>query len=117
MKQEVSIYWIRQDLRLSDNPALSESVKSGSIIPIYILDEMNSKDYKIGSASKIWLHFSLNELNKQFSDKLIFAKGDPEQILTYLCKSEIVNKIFWNRVYEPWSISRDKKIIRLIKYY
>ena len=110
MKEEVSIYWIRQDLRLSDNPALSASVESGSIIPIYILDEINPEDHKIGSASKIWLHFSLNDLNKKFSDKLIFAKGDPEQILTCLCKSEAVNKIFWNRIYEPWSISRDKKI-------
>ena len=110
MKEEVSIYWIRQDLRLSDNPALSESVKSGSIIPIYILDEINPEDHKIGSASKIWLHFSLNELNKQFSNKLIFAKGDPEEILNHLCKSESINQIFWNRIYEPWSILRDRKI-------
>ena len=110
MKEEVSIYWIRQDLRLSDNPALSASVESGSIIPIYILDDINPDEHKMGNASKIWLHFSLNKLKKQFSDKLIFAKGDPEEILTYLCKSESVNKIFWNRVYEPWSISRDKKI-------
>ena len=115
MKEEVSIYWIRQDLRLSDNPALCASVESGSIIPIYILDKINPEDHKIGSASKIWLHFSLNELNKQFSDKLIFAKGDPKQILNCLCKSETVSKIFWNRVYEPWSISRDKKIKENIK--
>jgi deoxyribodipyrimidine photo-lyase len=30
--------------------------------------------------------------------------------LTELCQSESISNIFWNRVYEPWSISRDKKI-------
>ena len=58
MKQNVSIYWIRQDLRLNDNPALTASVKIGSIIPIYILDDENPKEHKIGSSSKIWLHYS-----------------------------------------------------------
>ena len=110
MKQNVSIYWIRQDLRLSDNPALTASVKNGSIIPIYILDDKNPKEHKIGSSSKIWLHYSLQKLKKQFDNKLIFSKGNPEVILTELCQSESISNIFWNRVYEPWSISRDKKI-------
>ena len=110
MKQNVSIYWIRQDLRLSDNPALTASVKNGSIIPIYILDDKNPKEHKIGSSSKIWLHYSLQKLQKQFDNKLIFSKGNPEVILTELCQSESISNIFWNRVYEPWSISRDKKI-------
>ena len=110
MKQNVSIYWIRQDLRLNDNPALTASVKNGSIIPIYILDDKNPKEHKIGSSSKIWLHYSLQKLKKQFDNKLIFSKGNPEVILTELCQSESINNIFWNRVYEPWGISRDKKI-------
>ena len=110
MKQNVSIYWIRQDLRLSDNPALTASVKNGSIIPIYILDDKNPKEHKIGSSSKIWLHYSLQKLQKQFDNKLIFSIGNPEVILTELCQSESINNIFWNRVYEPWGISRDKKI-------
>ena len=110
MKQNVSIYWIRQDLRLSDNPALTASVKNGSIIPIYILDDKNPKEHKIGSSSKIWLHYSLQKLQKQFDNKLIFSIGNPEVILTELCQSESISNIFWNRVYEPWSISRDKKI-------
>ena len=101
---------MRQDLRLNDNPALTASVKNGSIIPIYILDDKNPKEHKIGSSSKIWLHYSLQKLKKQFDNKLIFSKGNPEVILTELCQSESINNIFWNRVYEPWGISRDKKI-------
>ena len=110
MNANVSLYWIRQDLRLHDNPALIASVKNGSIIPIYILDDVNSKDHKIGQAGRVWLHQSLKELDKEFQNKLIIAKGDPEEILVKICQLESINKIYWNRVYEPWVISRDKKI-------
>ena len=78
MSPNASIYWIRQDLRLHDNPALIASVKNGSIIPIYILDDVNSKNHKIGQAGRVWLHQSLKELDKEFQNKLIIAKGDPE---------------------------------------
>ena len=110
MKNNTSIYWFRQDLRLNDNPALTESVKNGSIIPVYILDNSNPKDHEMGAASRLWLHYSLIELNKQLESNLIVAEGNPEDILFDICKKETVKNIFWNRVYEPWGIERDKKI-------
>ena len=96
MSSNASIYWIRQDLRLHDNPALIASVKNGSIIPIYILDDVNSKNHKIGKAGRVWLHQSLKELDKEFQNKLIIAKGDPEEILVKICQLESINIIFWN---------------------
>ena len=110
MKNKDSIYWIRQDLRLYDNPALIESVKNGAIIPIYILDDINAKEHKMGPASKIWLHHSLKKLNKQMNNNLLISRGNPENILLEICKLEKIKNVFWNRVYEPWAISRDKKI-------
>ena len=110
MKNKDSIYWIRQDLRLYDNPALIESLKNGAIIPIYILDDINAKDHKMGQASKIWLHHSLKKLNKQMNNNLLISRGNPENILLEMCKLEKIKNVFWNRVYEPWAISRDKKI-------
>ena len=65
MKNKTSIYWFRQDLRLNDNPALTASVKNGTIIPIYILDNYNGKDHKMGEASRLWLHYSLTELSTE----------------------------------------------------
>ena len=41
-----SILWFRQDLRLSDNPALIESLNHGRILPIYILDDSAPKNIK-----------------------------------------------------------------------
>ncbi|MGQ9832581.1 MAG: deoxyribodipyrimidine photo-lyase [Candidatus Villigracilaceae bacterium] len=34
----ISIWWIRRDICLSDNPALHEALKHGAVIPVFILD-------------------------------------------------------------------------------
>ena len=33
-----SIWWIRRDLRLTDNPALHSALGQGQVIPVFILD-------------------------------------------------------------------------------
>ena len=44
---DLSVYWLRQDLRLTDNPALTKSLESNNVLVIYILDDINSKDNKM----------------------------------------------------------------------
>lgn len=46
------IHWFRQDLRLNDNPALFDAASCGQILPVYILDDVNSGEYFMGSASQ-----------------------------------------------------------------
>jgi deoxyribodipyrimidine photolyase len=36
MNTPVSIVWLRQDLRLADNPALSAAVNRGAVVPVFI---------------------------------------------------------------------------------
>jgi len=60
----IAIHWFRQDLRLSDNPALSKAVAAGTVMPIYILDDENAAEYAMGAASRWWLHHSLSSLNQ-----------------------------------------------------
>ena len=109
-KDSISIYWFRQDLRLSDNPALSAAIESGKVLPVYILDDINSKDHKMGEASRWWLHHSLINLNEKLNGKLSFYNDDPSKVFEELIKQYDVNSIFWNRCYEPWRIKRDKDL-------
>ena len=105
-----SIYWFRQDLRLSDNPALSKALENDSVIVIYILDTINPDQYFLGSASRWWLHNSLLRLNDDLGNRLSVYKGDPENIINNLCKQYNTQSIYWNRCYEPWRINRDKNL-------
>ena len=46
------ILWFRRDLRLADNPALTEAVASGRpVMPLYVLDEA-AEGRPLGGASK-----------------------------------------------------------------
>ena len=42
------IMWFRQDLRISDNPALLSAIENGVIMPIYIFEEQIGENRKIG---------------------------------------------------------------------
>nr|MBI1231068.1 deoxyribodipyrimidine photo-lyase [Cytophagales bacterium] len=104
------ITWFRQDLRLSDNPALTHAVEQGDIIPIYILDDESAGDRKIGGASRWWLHHSLTDLNSSLHGHMKFFEGDAHEVLQKIVKHNDIKGVYWNRCYEPWRIKRDKKI-------
>ena len=112
MKKGTAIHWFRQDLRLSDNPALDSATQYEKLIPIYILDEVNSGEFKMGAASKWWLHQSLTKLNESLDGKLLVYQGNPHEILNKLIEEQEVSYVTWNRCYEPWRIDRDKEIKR-----
>lgn len=109
------IFWFRQDLRISDNPGLLEAAQKGEVLPIYIWSEsVKDPDSKIGEASKWWLHYSLEELNRNLDNKLNFYLGDPKDIIIKLLRENNVTDIYWNRCYEPWRIIQDSEIKRVL---
>ena len=110
-KKSPVIVWFRQDLRLSDNPALHEAVQTGHpVLPVYVLDDANAGPWKMGGASRVWLHHSLTALNKSLNGGLVLLQGDAVEVVPALARDVNANAVYWNRCYEPWRIARDKKI-------
>lgn len=59
-----AIVWFRRDLRLTDNPALSEALRvCESLVPLYIHAPEEEGNWALGSASRWWLHHSLVALD------------------------------------------------------
>lgn len=105
------IIWFRQDLRLRDNPALTAAADSGHpILPVYILDDANAGDWRMGGASRWWLHQSLTSLSTSLDGHIRFFSGDAAKILTRLTRDLGAAGVYWNRCYEPWRIARDRRI-------
>ncbi|WP_447964811.1 cryptochrome/photolyase family protein [Nitrospira sp. Ecomares 2.1] len=105
------VVWFRQDLRIKDNPALLAAHKTGHpILLLFILDEENSGEWKLGAASRWWLHESLKVLNVTFEGNLCFKKGPAQKVLMDVIKEAGAAAIYWNRCYEPWRIARDAHI-------
>jgi deoxyribodipyrimidine photo-lyase len=103
-----TIVWFRQDLRLADNPALTEAVARGAVVPVYILDE-TPPVRPLGGASRWWLHNSLTALRKELGG-LVLLRGDPRDILPSLIRSSQATAIYWNRCYEPYAVARDTAV-------
>ncbi len=114
MTLKYGIHWFRQDLRLENNPSLIYlSNKVEHIIPIFIFDPKTRN----GSASNWWLEKSLISLSKSISlqkGKLNIFKGNPEEVFSIITKNKNIKHISWNRLYDPYSIDRDKKIKKLL---
>jgi len=105
------IVWFRQDLRLADNPALHAAASEGRpILPVYILDDENADDWKMGAASRWWLQQSLSSLDCSLQGGLLFLRGDARVCLPKLIQDVRADAVYWNRCYEPWRIARDTAI-------
>jgi deoxyribodipyrimidine photolyase len=105
------IVWFRQDLRVTDNPALTAAADTGyPVLPVYILDDASAGDWKMGAASRWWLHQSLNSLKESLGGHLRFLCGDASEILTQLAERQDAVGVYWDRCYEPWHIDRDRQI-------
>lgn len=105
------IVWFRQDLRLADNPALGAALRAGRpILPLYILDDRNAAEWKMGAASRWWLYHSLKSLDQALRGTMVFLRGDARSVLPKLIRGVQADSVFWNRCYEPWRMERDSII-------
>ncbi len=111
-----TLFWFRQDLRLSDQPALRAAAELGPVACVYILDD--TLPWPMGGASRWWLHHSLTSLKNDL-DKLgvplILRRGAAKTVLPKLAKDISARAVYWNRLYEPAAIARDTELKTTLK--
>jgi deoxyribodipyrimidine photo-lyase len=109
-----AIVWFRNDLRLDDNPALDAAARSGApVVALYALDDESAGDWRMGAASRWWLHYSLTSLSVDLARlgvTLILRRGRADFALEELIGETGASGVYWNRLYEPWAIRRDSEI-------
>ncbi|UCD28025.1 MAG: deoxyribodipyrimidine photo-lyase [Planctomycetota bacterium] len=114
MKNQPTIVWFRQDLRLDDNPALLAAIeRGGPVIPVYIWSPREESRWSPGGAGRWWLHHSLVALDKQLrriGSHLVVRKGNTLTNIKELVRETGANAVFWNRCYEPDVMKRDRRI-------
>jgi deoxyribodipyrimidine photo-lyase len=99
----VTLVWFRDDLRISDNPALTTAADSGDdIVACYILDEDTQGIRPLGAASKWWLHHSLAALGETLAGlgiPLVLRRGAAGEVLPRLVAESSARAVVWNRRY------------------
>jgi deoxyribodipyrimidine photo-lyase len=109
-----AIVWLRQDLRLRDNPALAAAAKlGGPIVPVYVLGDAEEREFPAGGASRWWLHRSLAALGDELRSRgsqLSLLRGPALECLREAVARTGARAVFWNRRYEPAAVARDVEV-------
>ena len=110
----ISVFWFRRDLRLEDNTALTEALRSGfPVLPIFvfdtqIIDELNPDDARIS-----FIYKQLQKLHRQLvsmGSSLHILKGEPLAVLKELLAGYSIHAVYVNKDYEPYVINRDREV-------
>jgi deoxyribodipyrimidine photo-lyase len=112
------ILWLRQDLRLGDNPALTAACDSARdagrpVLPVFIRDDPAAGRWQIGGATRWWLHGSLERLDadlRRRGSRLTLRTGDSVGALTRLIRETGAEAIFWSRSYEPGEADLEERL-------
>ncbi len=111
---DTALVWFRRDLRLADNPALLHALKRHQrVIPVYLHCPDEEAPWPPGAAQRVWLHHSLQALDDSLRKKgvrLIFRHGPSLSAMQRLAAETEACAAYWNRLYDPALIIRDKQL-------
>lgn len=97
------IVWLRDDLRLSDNPALTAAANCGRrIICVFVHDEESEGVRPLGGAARWWLHGALQEVDnalRALGGRLCVYRGVASVVMPQLAADSKAAAVYWNRRY------------------
>ena len=105
-----SLWWIRRDLRLMDNAALSAAAARGPVIPVFVHDERSEA---LGAAPLWRLEQSLRALAADLEARglrLVLRRGDALEVLRALVAETGAGAVHWGRLYDPASRRIDASV-------
>ncbi len=105
------LWWVRRDLRLTDNPALEAAIAAGgAVVPVFVRDGL-VQGY--GAMPRWRLGLGLEALAEALEAKgsrLILRSGDALEALTTLAEEVGAGTVIWSRLVEPGGIARDSAV-------
>lgn len=112
---KISIFWLRRDLRFTDNTALYYALKEGlPVLPVFIFDRNildkleDKKDARVE-----FIHNTLASMHKQLAETGAGIRtfySTPIEAYEALTKEYEITSVFTNRDYEPYAKERDQEI-------
>jgi len=105
-----SLWWIRRDIRLSDNPALHQALQRGPVIPVFILDPRLLE--RTPDRRQAFLFDGLRELDAELRRRgsgLVIRQGQPEIELLNLIIETGAQAIYAEEDFTPYARARDER--------
>jgi deoxyribodipyrimidine photo-lyase len=116
---KLSIHWLRRDLRLTDNPALSAALTSGNPVQLLFIFDTNILGELKSDDSRVTFIFdqlvSINQELTKYESSLMVRIGDPRLVWKELVAEKDIAKVFFNDDYEPYAVDRDLAITNMLE--
>lgn len=120
MKDKVSVFWFRRDLRLDDNAGLSQALSSGyPVLPVFIFDPAILKRFEDKKDRRVdYIHQALSTINSSLkisNTGLHTFHEHPLKVYQRLAEQYDIQGVYCNRDYEPKAIERDTEMYEFFK--
>lgn len=117
---KINIFWLRRDLRLEDNTALMQALKSDlPVLPIFIFDKNILDKLEDKADARVqFIHDSLAQIQTKLvalGSTLHLINDTPIQAFTKLLTQYEVANVYANDDYELYAKNRDEEIWEILK--
>lgn len=118
MSESVQLVWLRNDLRLLDNPALNQAAKAGPVVLCYLLASQQWQAHS-ESPAKLGLTCALLQTLAQEAESLnipikilsVPRFSDAADALLTLAKKIKAQAVWFNKEYPLNEVKRDKQVV------
>jgi deoxyribodipyrimidine photo-lyase len=119
MNEDITLFWLRRDLRLEDNKGLYHALKGDNRVMVFfvfdtdILGELPEDDHRV-----TFIHQQLTKINeelKEHNSSLYVCNGKPIEEIQKLFQTYSVTQLVTNKDYEPYATKRDMEIATMCK--
>lgn len=115
MKNALTLFWFRRDLRLNDNVGLFHALRENkSVLPIFIFDKHILEKLEEKTDRRVdFIHQAVNQLKSQLqaqgSDLFVFHDS-PMPVFEKLTHDFQIKNVYANHDYEPYARKRDREV-------
>ena len=117
--ETINLVWFKKDLRTYDNEALNDALKTGNVIPIFVVEPDLWKLPDHSSRQWEFVRECLIDLNNSLSDiglKLIIRVGNIQDVIKEFTKRFHVKGIYSHEeTGNEWTFKRDQDLRRYTK--
>jgi deoxyribodipyrimidine photo-lyase len=118
--QDISIVWLRRDLRLDDQAALHHALKGQyPVLPLFIFDTNILNKLEDKQDRRVdFLHQTLSHLKSQLNNlgsDIYVANDTPLNAYKKISSTYNIVNVFTNHDYEPYALERDTELANWFK--
>ena len=106
------IFWLREDLRLKDQPILDYAAQCGRFVMVVYIHHPPSSPF-VGEHSLRWLAASLRALHEDLrlmGSALVLRCGEPSEVLCELMQETKIKEVLWYESFYPPLRLQDQKV-------